>query len=108
MKLPRRTIALTVSVLLLLGGGVLLLTNKQKTPEERLLRRFRQVVQRRYGVDIPLSSGLHEAVGHIDNPAVREFVDLYSGVLYRDRRLTREERDLLEQLLGKINRGDKL
>jgi transglutaminase-like putative cysteine protease len=107
VKIPKRTIALTVAALLLLGGGILLLTGKRKTPEERLLHRFKRVVQRRYGVDIPLSSGLHEATAGVDNPAVRQFVDIYSGVLYRDRRLTREERDTLERLLKEMNRGDR-
>jgi protein-glutamine gamma-glutamyltransferase len=107
VKIPKRKILLTVAVLLVLGGGILLLTTKRLTPEEKVLQRFRRVVQRRYGVDIPLSSGLHEAMASVDNPAVKQFVDIYSGVLYRDRRLTREERDQLERLLKEMNRGNR-
>jgi protein-glutamine gamma-glutamyltransferase len=107
MKIPKRKIALTVAMLLVLAGGTLLLTTKRMTPEERLLWRFRRVVERRYGVDIPFSSGLHEAVAGTENPAVNEFVDIYSGALYRDRRLTMEEIVQLGQLLKEIDKGDR-
>jgi len=106
VKIPKRKIASAVVVLLVLGGGILLLTAKRMTPEEKLLQRFRRVVQRRYGVDIPPSSGLHEAVAGIGNPSVREFVDIFTGALYRDRRLTKEEIHLLGQLLKGIGRDE--
>lgn len=107
VKIPRRTIALTLSLLLLFSGIVLLLTNRRITAEERMLQRFKRIMLRRYNIDIPISSGLHEAVAGIDAPAVREFVDIYSGALYRDRVLTREETVLLRQLLKDMNRADK-
>lgn len=105
VKIPKRKIATAVALLLALAGGVLLLTAKRVTPEEKLLQRFRRLVQRRYGVEISASAGLHEAIAGIGEPTVREFVDIYTGVLYRDRRLTKEEIDLLGHLLKKIDRS---
>lgn len=107
VKIPKRKIMLTVAMLLVVTGGILLLTGRRTTPEERLLMRFKKIVQRRYGVEIPPSAGLHEAVAAIESPAVSEFVDIYSGALYRDRRLTKEEIVLLGQLLKEIGRADR-
>ena len=108
IQLEGRTILKTVAWLLLLTGGVLLLTFKRISPEERLLKRFRRTVLVKYGIDIPPTSGLHEAVQTIDHPAVKEFVAVYTGVLYRDRKLTGEERQLLRQLLKVIDRDDRV
>jgi uncharacterized tellurite resistance protein B-like protein len=79
---------------------------KRRSAEEQLLKRFKRVILVKYGIDIPSSSGLHEAVSHIDNPAVKEFVDIYTGALYRDRKLAKEEKILLAGLLKRINRSD--
>src|SRR6185369_181151 len=104
VKIPKRKIMLAVAVLLVIGGGIVLLTGKRTTPEERLLMRFKKIVQRRYGVDVPPATGLHEAISGIENQAIRKFVDIYTGSLYRDKRLTKQEIDLLEKLLTKIAR----
>jgi transglutaminase-like putative cysteine protease len=102
VKIPKRKVASVVIVLLVLAGGVLLLTAKRATPEEKLLQRFRRVVRRKYGIEILPSSGLHEAVAHLDSPELSRFVDIYTSALYRDRRLTKEEIVLLRQLLKEI------
>lgn len=99
MKIPTRKIVLTIVCLLLFTGFALLLTCRRKTAEERLLQRFKRVVLVKYGIDIPASSGLHEAVESIDNAAVRQFVDIYTEAFYRDRKLTDKERILLAELL---------
>ena len=109
IKIPTRKIVLTVACLLLLFGVITLLTWKRQTPEMRLLRllrHFKRVILVKYGIDIPASSGLHEAVKAVDNPAVKQFVDIYTGALYRDRRLANKERILLAELLKGINRAD--
>ncbi len=103
-KVPTRKIVLTAIWLLLLYGSFLLVTSRRVTAEERLLKRFKQIVLINYGVDIRPSSGLHEAVKSIDNAAVRRFVDIYSEALYKDRLLTKEERVLLAQLLSEIGK----
>lgn len=102
MKIPYRKIIIAMTCTLLLGTGIRLLTGKRKTSEERVLEKFRRVIRVKYGIDITDSSGLHEAVRPVDNPAVKEFVNLYTGVLYRDRSLTKEELTLLERLLQEI------
>jgi len=107
VKISGRKVAETIVWLLLVGGGVLLLRIKRISPEERLLQRFKRTVLVKYGIAIPPTSGLHEAVRTIDNPAVKEFVATYTGVLYRDRKLTKTERQLLAQLLKEINRSGR-
>jgi transglutaminase-like putative cysteine protease len=105
VKFEGRTILKTVAWLLLLTGGILLLTKKRISPEERLLKRFKRIILVKYGIEILASSGLHEAVQTIDQLAVNKFVAVYTGALYRDRKLTREEREVLEQLLNDIKRA---
>jgi hypothetical protein len=103
--LPLRRLAIGISCLLLLAAGFNLARRKRLTPEERLLKRFRRLMRRRFSLDIAASSGLHEAVTGINNEAVQEFVSLYTGAIYRDRRLTKSERVRLEELLVRIRQG---
>lgn len=103
-KFEFRSIARTVAWLLFVGGGILLVNMKRLPPQERLLKKFKKIVHIKYGVDIPASAGLHEAVQSIQNPAIEEFADRYSELLYRDRVLTREEMRALEQLLKEIKK----
>jgi hypothetical protein len=105
VKFEGRKILKTTAWLLLVTGGVIFLTRKRLSPEVRLLKRFKRIILQQYGIDIPASSGLHEALWAIDNPAVHGFVDLYSEVIYRDRVLTRDERNSLERLLTEIKRN---
>lgn len=102
VKLESRKILKAIVFVLLVAGGVLFLTMKRISPAERLLKQFKRIVLLKYGIDIPASSGLHEAVKALDNPAVQEFVNLYSEVLYRDRVLTKEEWIYLKKLLKSI------
>ncbi len=101
-RLPLRRVATGAGFLLLLAAAAYLATRKRATAEERLLKAFRRVLQKRYGLAIAASSGLHEAVQGINNDAVQEFVAVYTGAIYRDRRLTGEERERLKRLLGEI------
>ena len=100
--LPWRRFAIGSGCLLLLAAGFHLATRRRATAEERLLQTFRKALHRGYGLDIPASSGLHEAVREIDSEAVQEFVAVYTGAVYRDRSLTEEEQAQLRALLGKI------
>jgi len=100
--LPLRRIAIGSGCLLLLAAAFRLATRKRATAEELLLRAFRKALHRGYGLDMPASTGLHEAVQGIDNDAVQEFVAIYTGAIYRDRRLTEEEKVRLKALLGEI------
>ena len=91
----------------MLAGGILLLSMKRISPEERLLKRFKRIVLVKYGIEIPASSGLHEAVRSIDNPEVQEFVAIYTGVVYRDRKLTSGTEQQLTELLKAIRQGGR-
>jgi transglutaminase-like putative cysteine protease len=104
VKFEGRTIVKAIAGLLLLVGSILFFTMKRLSPEEQLLKKFKRIMLRKYDIDIPASSGLHEAVKSIDNPAVQEFVDRYCETLYRDRTQRRDERAALEQLLTEIKR----
>lgn len=100
--LPLRKLAVGSGGLLLLAAGLYLVTRKRVTREERLLQAFRRTLHSRYAVAIPAASGLHEAVQGIHDEAVHEFVAIYTGAIYRDRTLTKEETDQLQALLKQI------
>lgn len=102
--MPWRRLFVTVGILLLLAAAIRLATGKRATPEERLLRAFRRALRARYGVTPAASAGLHEAVKGIVNCAVQEFVDIYTGAIYRDRQLSEAERSRLRELLRAIGR----
>ncbi|NVN98488.1 MAG: DUF3488 domain-containing transglutaminase family protein [Geobacteraceae bacterium] len=89
---------------LLLALLFMLLTTKRKTPEERLLAKFKRVTKARYGILFSPSSGLHEAVAHLDNADVREFVATYTAAIYRDRKLTEAEIEQLSETVRRIRK----
>lgn len=71
--------------------------------EEKILRTFIKKLRQkypdaRYGPD----TGLHDMVKSIDDPAARQFVEYYAGVVYRDRKLKRNEYDRLRELADRI------
>ena len=86
-----------IGVLLLVFRGKHLLASR----EERLLRSFYRRVAQDCGIKPePGRQGLFEiAAASGGNGKVREFAEIYAGALYRDRRLTREERARLKRLL---------
>lgn len=68
--------------------------------EERLLRSLYRHLERELGVRVqPGRQGLFELAGLADDERVREFVGIYAGALYRDRRLTDGEYRRLRLLL---------
>ena len=68
--------------------------------EERLLRTFYRRVELDFSVTVERGRvGLFELADQTDNPAVREFVGLYAGAVYRDRKLTDEEYKRLWQIV---------
>lgn len=86
-----------IGVLLLVFRGKRLLVSR----EERLLRSFYRRVAQDCGIKPePGRQGLFEiAAASGGNGKVREFVEIYAGAVYRDRRLTWEERARLKRLL---------
>jgi transglutaminase-like putative cysteine protease len=84
------------------GFVIVFLYRKRIFPsrEERLLRHFYRWVSRDCGIVVERGRvGLLEIADQADNLAVREFVTLYAGVVYRDRRLTDEEYVRLKQIV---------
>jgi transglutaminase-like putative cysteine protease len=74
-----------------------------KSWEERILRAFLRQVKKRHGLgEIPEGVGLQELARRLNDPLCREFAELYGGAIYRDRRLTAEERQRLRQLVREL------
>jgi len=87
-----RAVGIAAAVLLVL---FLLLYLKEKhfpSREERILGSFLSHVRRRYGISRDgQAEGLQELAARVGAPAVQEFVRIYCGAVYRDRRLSGEE-----------------
>ena len=83
-------------------GAAVLWVRRHRWPsrEERILRAFLAVLRKRYGIvnDEP-SAGLHDLAARVGIPAVDEFVAIYSGTVYRDRKLSDEEYRRLKELI---------
>jgi len=68
--------------------------------EERILRRFLRRIASEFGIDARQGRlGLFEIAGLVGNERVGEFAAIYSGAVYRDRRLTDREYRRLQQIL---------
>jgi transglutaminase-like putative cysteine protease len=60
--------------------------------EERILRAFLRTVESRFAISAGEGGmGLFELSATVNNPNVSDFVTIYAGAIYRDRRLTDEE-----------------
>lgn len=70
--------------------------------EERVLKRFLRAVARRYPEAILPQGGLFELAEKVDDPHIREFIDVYGAALYRDRRLEPDQLARLKELIGKL------
>ncbi len=67
--------------------------------ESRILRRFNARTRCEFGVVCESQAGLFDVADRTKSRWVRMFVELYAGVLYRDRRLTAKEYGKLKELL---------
>lgn len=97
-----RTLAPYLAGCLLLFGGWYVFKRAPQfgTREQRILRRFLREVERIYGVSASESgAGLFELTAQIKNVYVTDFVAVYAGAVYRDRRLTDEEYGRLQEIL---------
>jgi transglutaminase-like putative cysteine protease len=90
------------AVIGLVGVGSIVLYRKRifLSREDRLLRCFYQRVRQDCGVAVERGRvGLFEIAVQTDNPAVREFADIYAGAVYRDRRPTDDEYRRLRKIV---------
>lgn len=70
---------------------------------ERLVRRFKKVLKKQYGVEIDLeNTGLFEVAAILKNPLVDRFVSVYAEAVYRDKRLSPDEIRRLSRLLDTL------
>jgi hypothetical protein len=94
-------------------GGFLLVTllfaarrtSLFRSREQRILQRFLKTVAREFGIPIEeRRAGLFEIAVAADNSHVSDFVTMYAGAVYRDRKLTDEEYRQLRQILQILKR----
>lgn len=102
-RINHRQLAKAGGTMLLITAAVYLWRRNRVSPEERLLKGLRKALRCRYGLTPSPATGLHEAVQKIDNPALHEFVTIYTGAIYRDRKLTGEEMVRLKALLRELS-----
>jgi len=87
-------------------GIVLLARRKRYSPEEKILRRLRRLLRKRYGVEIPPGKGLQGVVTPLGEAELDRFVEIYSAAVYRDCPLSDEElRELRGILAGLEKKG---
>jgi hypothetical protein len=77
---------------------------RRPSAEERLVATFLERLRQGYGVEIDPGAGLRELTTGIEDPAVVRFVSIYSGVIYRDRRLSPEEAGELRGLIRRMKK----
>ncbi len=88
-----------------LAFSALLLLRRRRV-EERLLTLFLHRLRKKHRLgSIPASLGLLELAERLGDPLCRKFAEVYGGAVFRDRRLTRRERQLLRQLLRQLRRS---
>jgi hypothetical protein len=98
-----KILGLVVIPLLILWGVRQLL--RRPSTEERLVSAFIARLQGGYGIEATPDAGLRELTAGIDDPDVTRFVGIYSGAIYRDRRLAPEEVAELRGIIKNMKKG---
>ncbi|ABA89293.1 transglutaminase/protease-like domain membrane lipoprotein [Syntrophotalea carbinolica DSM 2380] len=94
-----------LAVVLGVIGGFRLLGVCSLSREQRLLRRFQQMLKRRFGMTpIPDSAGLQTVAEQTGDARCMEFAVIWCGAVYRDRPLQASERKRLRRLLRALRR----
>jgi len=76
------------------------------SPEKKLLRTFYRVLAKKYpAVTATPSTGLMELADGTADANVREFVEIYCGSVYRDRRLSASQIERLREVLDAMENG---
>jgi len=71
--------------------------------EERLLRRFKQVLKKRFGAEFETDNrGLFEIAAATEDSRIQQFAAIYAAAVYQDKRLERAEIRALNQLLDEL------
>jgi hypothetical protein len=75
--------------------------------EERLLRRFRQVLKTKYGPGfVTENRGLFELAAATNDEQVKQFVAIYAAAIYQDKPLGQDEIRQLRKLLDELSASD--
>lgn len=77
-----------------------------KGREERVLQQLFAAVSARFGVEKYPTVGLFEYAASTGSPLVEEFARIYSGAVYRDRKLADEEFRRLRFLVARIKKAE--
>lgn len=67
-----------------------------------MLRRMLKALRRRYPGVVTRHEGLYDLARKVDDPHLREFVALYGGAVYSDRRLDRDEIAKLNRIVDRM------
>ncbi len=110
-RMKRISFPVHAGKVLLLGGVPLIFLilvivaarRKRVSREERILRKFLRLVEKKYSLTILPSTGLQELATLSNDPLIDRFVSIYGGAVYCDRELTSEEYRLLRELLKSIS-----
>lgn len=93
------------TLLVVMAALVVVKRWRRLSPEERLLRKFLRRVRDSHRLVPDPATGLLELAERTGNPRVMEFVAIYTGAVYRDRRLSAAEISRLKALLKAIKDG---
>ena len=100
-----RQLLLPGFLLVLAGGGGWLLLRLRIPAEQRLARRFLRLAARRRDLEeIPAAEGLEHLAERLGDPRGLEFVRIFGGAVYRDRPLSRAEKQRLRFLLKELRK----
>lgn len=104
LPLGKKSFCFSLGAAALVAAGWFVFSRRRRgSREERIVRRFIRRLARKYpGEPIHPATGLNELADRFDEPAVRQFVEIYTGAVYRDRGLTDEETVMLNRLLKRI------
>ncbi len=96
---PGKTLVPAGAALIILSLVIATLKWRRTSREEKILRRFLRILKRKYGMEVLPSTGLQELATGSGSPRVAEFVTIYCGAVYRDRKLSDAEYRLLRGIL---------
>ncbi len=100
--IPLILLSVIVTALTIFNSRLHFFTNSR---EERLLRRFKRVIKKRFGEAFEVDNkGLFEIASATGDPEVLKFSNIYAASFYRDRKLEKKEMEELEKLLDCISR----
>jgi protein-glutamine gamma-glutamyltransferase len=72
--------------------------------EERIIKRFRQVLKKRFGQELETENrGLFEIAAVTGDDGVKQFASLYASIVYQDKKIGRDEVRQLNKILDRLD-----